>query len=124
PIVRFVYAELKAHGIVPSITIGAHAQTITPTLAAGLKLQQDSGVILSDVEPDSPAAKAGLKPEDIVLSLDEVPIDSLPKFTAFLYLHPRGRQMEIKVLRDGGKSISASVMPVQAPPTIENLSDL
>src|ERR1700760_4272674 len=63
------------------------------------------------------------QPKDLVLSIDSVPIDSLPKYTAFLYLHPRGRRMEMKVLRDG-KDVSASVMPVPAPQTIENLSDL
>ena len=40
----------RQHGIVPQVTIGAHAQTITPALAAGLKLPQDWGVILSDID--------------------------------------------------------------------------
>src|SRR3984957_14716839 len=50
PIVRAVYLQLKAHGFVPSVTIGAHAQAITPDLAVALKLAQDHGVILSDVD--------------------------------------------------------------------------
>src|SRR5271155_104924 len=50
PIVRFVYGELKEHGVVPNVTIGAHAQSITPALAAGLKLPQEYGVILSDID--------------------------------------------------------------------------
>src|SRR5262249_39220003 len=41
----------------------------------------------------------------------------------FLYLHPRGRRMDMQVLRDG-KEVSASIMPVPAPQTIESLSDL
>src|SRR6202167_2589353 len=84
PIVRFVYTELKAHGIVPSVTIGAHAQPITPALAAGLKLPQDWGVILSDIDAGGPAAAAGLHAKDIVTAIDGVRIDSLPKYTAFL----------------------------------------
>ena len=123
PIVRFAYMQLKQFGTIPASTIGAHAQTITPTLAAGLKLSQDWGVMLSDVEENGPAAAAGLQARDLVLSIDGVPIDSLPKYTAFLYLHPRGRRMEMQVLRNG-KEISAVLTPIPAVQTIENLSDL
>lgn len=123
PIVRFAYMQLKQFGRIPASTIGAHAQTITPTLAAGLKLSQDWGVMLSDVDEKGPAAAAGLQPKDLVLSIDGVPIDSLPKYAAFLYLHPRGRRMEMQVLRNG-KEISAVLTPIPAVQTIENLSDL
>src|SRR6201986_2276173 len=70
PIVRFVYHELKDHGIVPQVTIGAHAQSITPALGAGLKLPQDWGVILSDLDSNGPAAAAGLKVRDIITAID------------------------------------------------------
>jgi serine protease Do len=123
PIVRYAYMQLREFGTIPASTIGAHAQTITPVLAAGLKLPRDWGVMFSDVEANGPAAAAGIQPKDLVLSIDGVPIDSLPKYTAFLYLHPRGRRMEMQVLRDG-KKVSASIMPVPAPQTMENLSDL
>jgi serine protease Do len=123
PIVRYAYAEIKAHGIVQAITIGAHAQTITPDLAAGLKLPQDWGVILSDVQPGGPAEVAGLRMGDVVTSIDGVPIDSLPRYTAFIYIHPQDRPMAIQVSR-GGKAITASITPQVAPPTISGLSDL
>jgi serine protease Do len=123
PIVWFAYEQLKAHGIVLPITIGVNAQTITPSLAAGLKLPQDYGVILSDVDADGPAATAGLHAGDIVIELDGIPIDSLPKFTGFLYMHQSGHPMEIKVLR-AGKELTVSVVPASKPPNIENLSDL
>ena len=90
PIVRFVYHELKEHGIVPQVTIGAHAQSITPALAAGLKLPQDWGVILSDIDPGGPAAAAGLQAKDVVTTMDGFRVDALPKYTAFLYVHKRG----------------------------------
>ncbi len=122
-IVRFAYAELNAHGIVHAITIGAHAQTITPALATGLGLPQDWGVILSDIDPGSPAETGGLRAGDVITSIDGVPIDSLPKYTAFLYLHSVGRPMEIKVVRNG-TLVTLSITPVDAPQTIENLSDL
>jgi serine protease Do len=123
PIVRFAYAQIRKFGTVPATTIGAHAQAITPTLAAALQLPQDSGLLLSDVAPDSPAAIAGLRPKDIVVSVDGIPIDSLPKYVAFLYLHPQGSRLEMEVLRDG-KQISASLTPLPMAPSFDNLSDL
>ncbi len=123
PIVRFVYHELKDHGIVPNVTIGAHAQSITPALAAGLKLPQDWGVIISDVDAGGAAAAAGLHPRDIVTTMDGLRVDALPKYTAYLYVHKRNTPLRMEVLRDG-KPLTLSVTPIDAPPLIDNLSDL
>ena len=123
PVVRFAYNEIKTHGSVHPITIGAHAQTITHDLAAGLKLPQDWGVIISDVDPGSPAETAGLRSGDVVTSVDSIPIDSLPKYTAFMYLHPRGFPMQMQVLRNN-QPLTVGITPVEAPPTVESLSDL
>src|SRR3984957_4245152 len=123
PIVRFGYGELKEHGIVPNVTIGAHAQSITPALAAGLKLPQDWGAILSDIDSGGPAAAAGLKAKDVVTSMDGLRVDALPKYTAFLYVHKRDTPITMEVLRDGNP-VTVSVTPVNLPPVVENLSDL
>jgi serine protease Do len=123
PIVRFVYTELKEHGIVPNVTIGAHAQSITPALAAGLKLPQDWGVILSDIDAGGPAAAAGLRQRDVVTAIDGARVDSLPKYTGFLYIHQRNTPIRMEVLRDG-KPLTVSITAIAAPPMIDNLSDL
>jgi serine protease Do len=123
PLVRAVYHELRDHGVVPNVTIGAHAQSITPAMAAGLKLPQDWGVILSDTDPSGPAAAAGLRAKDIVTAIDGLPVDSLPKYTAFLYIHQRGTPLSVSILREG-KPLTVAVTPVNAPPMVDNLSDL
>jgi len=123
PIVRFAYKEIKEHGSVRPITIGVHAQTITPDLAKGLGLPQDFGVIISDVDADGPAQAGGLQAGDVVVSVDGVPIDSLPKYIAFLYLHSVGHPMQIQVLRSG-KPVTASIMPAEAPLTVDDYTEL
>ena len=59
-IVRSVYEQLRASGLVRRGVIGVRAQTITPSLAAGLGLVFDRGVVLSDVTPDG--ARGGGRP--------------------------------------------------------------
>ena len=123
PVVRFVYSELRQHGIVRGVTIGARAQTITAPLATGLKLPQDWGVIITDVDEERPGARAGLQPGDIVKTIDGLPVDSLPKYTALLYMHPRDTPMHMVVLRKGNP-VTLSITPIDLPPAVDNLSDL
>jgi len=123
PIVRFVYEELRSHGHVRRVTTGANPQPITPTLASGLKLPQDWGVIISDVQPGSPAAVAGMKRGDIVRTIDGRPIDSLPKYAALLFLHGQQQPIQMDVLR-GTQVVKLTVAPQPAKAGVESLADL
>jgi serine protease Do len=105
------------------VTIGAHAQTITSSLAIGLKLPQDHGVIFSDVDEGGPAAAAGLQAKDIVTAVDGIPIDSFPKYTAYLYVHKRGTPLHMEVLRNG-KPTEVSIRATDSLPMVDSLSDL
>ena len=123
PTVRFVYEELKQYGRVRQTLIGASVQTINPTLAAGLKLPQDWGLIVSNVVPGGPADKAGLKPKDIVVAIDNREIDSLPKFAASLFLHRHDEAVQMDVLR-GNETSKVYIPPLEAQAGAENLTDL
>ncbi len=113
-IVSHVYDEIKTYGHVHRYEIGARLQTITPTLAAGLKLPQDHGVIVADVEPDGPAASAGLQRQDIVLKLNGSAIESLPMYSASLYLRRAGDAVSLDVGR------GAQVVHLRIPVTVED----
>jgi len=123
PVVRFVYQEFRQYGRLRRVTIGANAQNITADLAAGLKLPRDWGVVISDVFPGGPAEAAGLMPKDVVLAVDGRPVDSLPKFSAFLYLHKRDEPIQMAVLR-GANMQRLSITAVELPKGIDNLVDL
>src|SRR6476661_2241513 len=69
-LVQVAYPKLRQYGHLHRGEIGILLQTITPTLASGLGLPQDSGAMISDVQPDSPAAQAGLRIQDIVVAVD------------------------------------------------------
>jgi serine protease Do len=98
-IVNFDYQRLRKYGRVQHVTIGVNAQNITPTLAAGLELPRSWGAIISDISPDGPAKAAGLKPQDIILTVDDRPIRGVPDFVAALYLHSPSEVLSIKVVR-------------------------
>ena len=110
-IVNFDYQNLRKSGRVQRVSIGAKAQNITPTLAAGLGLARTWGAIISDTAPGGLAEAAGIQVEDIVLSIDDRPIPSLPDFMAALYLHPPDQVLNIEILR-GTNQMSFNV-PVE-----------
>ena len=100
-IVRTVFDQIRTNGRVRRGTIGVNAQTITPTLAAALKLSQESGVILGDVFPQTPAAAAGLRIGDVVLALDGKGMENGRQFEVNLYRRAVGDTVSLEVLRDG-----------------------
>ncbi|MGA2426017.1 MAG: M28 family peptidase [Terriglobales bacterium] len=70
--------------------------------------QVETGVRFSDVKPNSPAAKAGLKAGDILVQFGDKPIKNLYDFTDALRRSKVGDVVEVKVLRDG-QPVTASV---------------
>jgi hypothetical protein len=70
--------------------------------------QVENGVRFSDVRPNSPAAKAGLKAGDILVQFGDKPIKNLYDFTDALRRSKVGDVVEVKVLRDG-QPVTASV---------------
>ena len=98
-VVDFVYQSLRKHGHVHRVEIGAASQEITPTLADALQLPQRWGVVVVDVTPDGPAAAAGLKIQDIILSADDRRIETLPSLSAALYLHRLDQVVKLEILR-------------------------
>ena len=63
--------------------------------------QTENGVKFSDVRPNSPAAKAGLKAGDVLVQFGDKPINNLYDFTDALRRSKVGDVVEVKVLRDG-----------------------
>lgn len=100
-IVRTMYEQLRAHGRVRRGTIGIHGQTISQLMATGLGLPRDAAVILGDVTPGSPAEAAGLKPGDLVLSVDGRPMENARQVDVTLYRMPPGQTPVLAIVRDG-----------------------
>jgi serine protease Do len=111
-IVKPVAEQIVRSGRVHRGWIGARGQTVTPTLARGLSLPQDDGVILADVLPEGPAAKAGLRISDIVLTLDRRPMQNARQFDVNLYRKAVGETVALGVRR-GDATLTLAVPVVE-----------
>ncbi len=96
---RDVYEQLKTKGHVHRAQLGIVAETVTPEVAEGLKLETDHGVIISDVEPDGAAAEGGLQVDDIVIAMSGRPISTLHQLEARVFLVSPGTKLTIRVQR-------------------------
>jgi serine protease Do len=102
-IVRNVFDQIRKTGRVSRGEIGLRTQTITPSLARGLGLTQQWGVIVADVVPGGPAAEAGLEIGDLVLSLDDKPMENARQLNVNLYRRAGGSAVILEILRAGQK---------------------
>jgi serine protease Do len=121
--VRTVYRQLKEFGHLRRQEIGIGIQTITPSIAAGLGLKQDYGVIVSDVLPGGPAEAAGLMVGDILVSVDGQPADNLPSVNYFFLLRDSSDKVQVTVLR-GAKQQVFSVGTVEEGQDMEQIVSL
>jgi serine protease Do len=122
-IVRTVFEQIRKSGRVRRGEIGVSAQTITPTLAAALKLPQETGVILADVFPGEPGDRAGLEPGDIVLALDGKPMENGRQLDVNLYSRAVGEVATLEVIR-GGKRMTVPVAVAEREDDPSRFSDL
>jgi serine protease Do len=114
-LVEFVYQTIRKTRSVPWGSTGLRVQGITPTLAAGLHLPRDSGVVVSDVLPRTPAEVKGVKARDLIVRVDGKPLDNLPQYYEAMYHKASGDKIVLTVLRES-HLIDLEVPVVAGPP--------
>jgi S1-C subfamily serine protease len=98
-----VLGELIRHGRVRRASIGVAAQTtpIPRRLAHAAGITAALGATITTVEPDSPAAAAGLAPGDILAGLDGQAIAGVDDLIRLLNAERIGRAVTVSVVRQG-----------------------
>jgi predicted metalloprotease with PDZ domain len=81
--------------------LGVHLAEVTKEKMAELKLKEEYGALVTEVEPDSPAAKAGLQKNDVILEYQGERVDSAAKLGRLVRETPEGRTVRLVVSRDG-----------------------
>ena len=114
---QHVLGELVRHGRVRRAFIGiAAAQTALPRrLRHQAGVAQASAVMVSSVEPGSPAAQADIRSGDVILGIDGCTVTGADDLIRLLTGEQIGRMIEVEFLRDG-KVRQASLVPQERPP--------
>jgi Do/DeqQ family serine protease len=113
--VRVVVASAKSGGkAVKRPWLGARLQAVTPEIAETLGLRLPSGALVVNVVASSPAARAGLKASDLIVSVEGQQIDDPNAFDYRFATRPLGGAAQIDVLR-AGKTVKLSV-PLETVP--------
>jgi serine protease Do len=122
-LVRTVFDEIKTHGHVHRGLIGANAQTITPTLAEGLNLGKQSGVLITDLAPGGPGDKGGLQIGDVVTKMDHSPLRSARQLALAVFRAKEGDQLHFDVVREG-KEFAADVSVAERTDSADTLAGI
>ena len=100
--VRVVVASAEGgNGAVRRPWLGAKLQAVTADLADSLGLQRPAGALVASVVPNGPAAKAGLKPGDLIVSIDGAAVDDPNAFGYRFATKPLGGSAQLGIVRQG-----------------------
>ncbi|HSW12338.1 MAG TPA: DegQ family serine endoprotease [Solimonas sp.] len=105
-----VMDQLLVSGDIQRGRIGINGQDLTPDLAKAFGLSNTRGAVITRVLPKSPADKAGLKSEDVILEANGRPVDNFAQLRNRVGLLRIGEKVNLKILRDGKpKDITVSI---------------
>ncbi len=96
-----IVAQLKEHGRVERGLLGVQIQPVTDDLAQSLSLNSTKGALVASVVPDSAATKAGIKPGDVIRSVDGKEISDVRDLTRTVGMAQPGSTVKVGLTRDG-----------------------
>ena len=100
---KIVVAQLMARGYVDRGFLGISPANLPPALGNQLNVPVIEGLLVVQVVPDSPAAKAGLQEEDVIVELGDEPIRNTGELSKFLIAHPPGDTVTVVYFRGSEK---------------------
>jgi serine protease Do len=107
-LIKHVIGELQQHGKVVRGYLGVTLQKVEGDIAPAFGLETPRGALITDVIKEGPADKAGIKPGDIVLKINDKNIDTVGTLrNTISFMHP-GDEAHLSLLRDG-KEIKINV---------------
>lgn len=98
---KSVVEELKEHGAINRGWLGVRIQIVTSEIAESIGLKEPVGALVSEVTPDSPADKAGLKAGDVITRFDGKEIKEMRFLARFVASTTANKKVAIEYLRNG-----------------------
>src|SRR5260221_3353758 len=98
---KTVVAQLREHGKVDRGWLGVQIQQMTPEIAGSLGVPSERGALVADVNPDSPAARAGIKQGDVIVKFNGHEIDKLHDLPRLVAETTINSKADVTVWRNG-----------------------
>ena len=111
---RPIMESLIKHGRVVRGWLGVVIQDLTEDMARALNMPPTKGVLVTDMVPDGPAAKANLRRDDVITHIDGVAIDSVAHLRNRVAVAGAGSTIKLGVLR-GGKPLKLEAKLSELP---------
>lgn len=105
--IQNVAKQLIKNGKVKRGVLGVMVQDLTPNLASAFNMSGSTGVIATQILPNSAASKAGLRPQDVIEYANGVKLTNASQLKSMVGLLPAGTSIKLKVKR-GGKTFTTS----------------
>lgn len=99
--VKMVVTQLREHGKVTRGWLGVQIQSLTPELASTLGLQDVRGALVAAPQPGSPAANAGMKAGDVILSINGETVKDARELARQVAALAPGSEIKFGLRRDG-----------------------
>ncbi len=112
--VKRIVSELTRFGKVRPAYVGLHVQDLTPQLAEAFEWDRNYGVVVTDVEEGSPAARAGLARGDLIAEVGGTPVGDDEDFEARMRSYPAKTDVSLVIVR-GGKQEAHALTTVEFP---------
>jgi len=111
---RPIIESLMNHGKVVRGWLGVAIQPLDSDMAKALNLPENSGVLVSDVTKDTPAAKAGVRRGDVIMSVDDHKVRTTGELRNSIATAGVNRTVRLKILREG-KEMQLNVALAEMP---------
>jgi serine protease Do len=98
---RTIEEQLRSQGKVSRGYLGLIAQDVTPDVAELLKLKEPAGVVIAQIEKNSPAEKGGLRVQDVILEVNGKKITSYDAFRNDVAMLKPGSEVDLGISREG-----------------------
>ena len=113
--IQTIVAQLRDHGAVARGWLGVVIQPVTAELALALGMASPEGVVVADVQPDSPALKAKLQSGDVILAVNGDKVDATHGLPILIAAIATGEAADLTVLRDGKNQTIAVTIGTLTP---------
>jgi serine protease Do len=96
-----VMTQLREKGRVTRGWIGVQMQRVTPELAQSFGLEQAHGALVAEVQPNSPAERAGIQRGDVIVGFRREEIEDMHELPRVVAMTPPGTEVDLKLIHEG-----------------------